>query len=142
MTNSGERLDYARKQIGLTYKELGDIVGITESGIRLSIKRNTVKDHYINLISDKTGINKNWLLNGEGEMLLPKKDFKKKGSDLGVLELIKHLLDRNDELIQNETYRDYIRMTMELIMADDEREKKNKALEELRNIAIKKHQKD
>lgn len=77
-------------------------------------------------------INLNWLITGKGKMI-------NSNNDADTIELLNDLLERKDELLQNETFRDYIRMNMEFIMADDEREKKNKALDDLRKIAIEKH---
>ncbi|QKX05396.1 hypothetical protein HN014_10875 [Aquimarina sp. TRL1] len=82
MEKPGERLDYARKQLGLTYKALGEIVGITESGMRLSIVRNKLKEYHLNLISSETGINKEWVLTGKGDML--KNDIAEKEKPLFI----------------------------------------------------------
>lgn len=142
MDDISKRLSFARKNLGLTYKDLGEMVGITESGMRLSIKRNNIKEYYINIISDKTGINKDWLVSGEGEMMKSKNetvyDF---NSELNVPFLLQYLLDNNDKLLKDESFRNYIRMNMEYIMTDDEREAKLDALEKLKKLVREKHSK-
>lgn len=70
METIGERLEHFKKQNGLTYKDLGDVLGITSDAIRVAINRNKIKDFYINIISEKLKISKDWLLTGDGEMIL------------------------------------------------------------------------
>ena len=69
MSTIGERLEYARLQRGLTYNQLGDYVGVGGDAIRIAVKRDTVKAYYLNVFAEKLDINKEWLLNGEGDML-------------------------------------------------------------------------
>jgi polyhydroxyalkanoate synthesis regulator phasin len=69
MNTVGERLEYARKQKGLTYDKLGSYVNVGGDAVRASIKRNSIKDYYLNVFSDKLHICRDWLLTGEGEML-------------------------------------------------------------------------
>jgi hypothetical protein len=69
MNNIAERLDYARKQAGLTYIKLGSYVNIGGDAVRASIRRNSIKDYYLNVFSEKLSIRKDWLLTGEGNML-------------------------------------------------------------------------
>jgi len=71
METVGERLNYARKQLRLTYKEMSAIVDLKGDAIRLAITRNSVRDVYINILCKELGINKNWLLNGEGDWIAP-----------------------------------------------------------------------
>ncbi len=94
-----------------------------------------------NILNTYKDIDSNWLITGKGQMLSSRNKTNLVLNELSTLQLIDHLLEHKDELIQNETFRDYIRKVMELIMADDEREKKNKALEELKEIALKKYRK-
>ncbi len=131
-----EYIDYKKMSILSFEKSIG-----SRSTIDKAIKSNSNLrgDILSKIIVTYKDINPKWLLTGEGEMLLKSKAKEYNESD--VLELINTLLERKDELLQNETYRNYIRATMELIMADDERDKKNKVLEELREIALKKHMK-
>lgn len=99
MDTVGERLEYFKKQNGLTYKDYGDALGITSDAIRISISRNKVREFYINIISEKFGISKSWLMDGKGDILLPKKT----------------LSNSNDENIKNETFTDKITLRDEQI---------------------------
>ena len=63
-----ERLEYLRKQKGLSYKDLGDIINRTGDTVRKAIERGSIKEVHLNTFSYSLGINKNWLLTGEGEM--------------------------------------------------------------------------
>lgn len=71
METVGERLNYARKQLGLTYKEMSAIVDLKGDAIRIAITRNSVRDVYLNILCKELGINKNWLLNGVGDWIAP-----------------------------------------------------------------------
>lgn len=77
METIAERLDYQRRNKGLTYNDLATSVNLTEGAIRNAIKRNTIKLSHINVISDKYGISKNWLLTGNGDMLTSKTEIPK-----------------------------------------------------------------
>ncbi|AUC15452.1 hypothetical protein BTO06_09995 [Tenacibaculum sp. SZ-18] len=71
MNTVGERLEFLRKQKGKSYQALADLIGgISGDAIRKAIQRNNVKDFYVNIISDKLRINKEWLISGQGEMNL------------------------------------------------------------------------
>jgi transcriptional regulator with XRE-family HTH domain len=69
METIGNRLEYVRRQKGLTYGQLADYVGITGDAIRIAVKRDKVKDYYVNVFSEQLGINRNWLISGEGDMV-------------------------------------------------------------------------
>jgi transcriptional regulator with XRE-family HTH domain len=69
MQTIGERIEHIKKQKGLSYRQLAEIIGdVTGDAIRKAINRNNVKEFYINKISDKLRINKEWILTGNGEM--------------------------------------------------------------------------
>jgi hypothetical protein len=67
MNTIAERVDYSRKQIGLSYKALGELFGITWDAVRKTIERNNIKPIYINTFSDKYKIPKEWIEKGIGE---------------------------------------------------------------------------
>lgn len=73
METCAERFDYARKQLGLSNRELGELFGITSDAVNKSIKRDSIKAIYINTFSDKYGISKDWIIEGKGEMKLATK---------------------------------------------------------------------
>ena len=63
MKNIASRLNHARKELGLTYSKMAESIDIGGDALRIAISRNNVKPIYINILSHKLGINKNWLLN-------------------------------------------------------------------------------
>lgn len=67
METIGERLNYVRLQKGLTYKQLGEMVGIKEGAVRAGIKNNAIKPYYINVYVEKLQVTKQWLETGEGD---------------------------------------------------------------------------
>ena len=136
MNTISQRLETARKHQGLTYKKLGDLVGITESGMRLSIKRNNVKEYYINIISDKTKINKDWLLTGKGEMI--KEETPSNLSVNNIAGIINFLLDNNEYLLKNETFQNYIKMSYEMIETDELKRERDRLEAELKEKIRKK----
>ncbi len=64
-----DRIDYIRKDCGLSYKNLAELVGgISGDGLRKAINRGSKKDEfYAKQIAIKTGYNQNWVLEGLGE---------------------------------------------------------------------------
>ncbi|TDO67092.1 phage repressor protein C with HTH and peptisase S24 domain [Flavobacterium chryseum] len=68
MNTIAERFEYARKQLGLSYRAIGELFEVTSDAVNKSIKRDSIKALYINTFSDKYGISKDWILKGEGEM--------------------------------------------------------------------------
>ncbi len=81
-------------------------------------------------------INTKWLLVGEGEMINNENPTSKQ--DLSTVSLLEILVDKNEELLRDESFKSYIKMNMEYLMIDEVREKKKQALIELREIAYKK----
>lgn len=71
METIGERLNYARKELGKTFDDIASLIDSTGNGIRIAIKRNNVKDIYLDILCEKLNISKDWLKYGTGEMLLP-----------------------------------------------------------------------
>ena len=67
-----KRIQAARKAKGLTLKQLGDIIGISESAVsNIERGRNKASGSTLILICEKLGINREWLETGEGEMFAP-----------------------------------------------------------------------
>lgn len=64
-----DRINYIRQLNDLSFDRLAEIAGdISGAGIRKAIERDAVKVIYLNHIADKLGINRTWLIDGEGEM--------------------------------------------------------------------------
>lgn len=75
MTDIYERVDLARKELGLSFAELGELFGMTSDGVNKAIKRKNLKPNYINTFSDKYRISKTWL-QGNSEIMIDKKIIK------------------------------------------------------------------
>lgn len=138
----GDRLKELIAFKNLNYRSLAKKLDYSDVQVRkIALNKSVPKIDFIqSLLRIEPLLNLDWLLTGKGDKFKSNLDFDL-NNEVPVMILLKYLLDRKDELIDNETYRDYIRANYELIMADDEREKKNKALEELRKIALKRHKK-
>ena len=67
-----KRIQAARKAKGLTLKQLGDIIGISESAVsNIERGRNKPSGSTLILLCEKLGINREWLETGEGDMFAP-----------------------------------------------------------------------
>lgn len=62
------RFDYARKQRDISFRELGELFGITGDAVRKAIERGTVKPRFIKTFSDTYQISLKWLETGEGNL--------------------------------------------------------------------------
>ena len=66
------RFKSARKSKGLTLKQVGDILGISESAVsNIERGRNKPSGSTLVLFCEKLGINQRWLETGEGDMFKP-----------------------------------------------------------------------
>lgn len=92
MNTIGGRFDYARKQVGLSYKKLGELFGITGDAVRKSIERDNIKPNYINTFSDKYGIPKDWIEKAEGEF---RYNLPKEVEDIAVNSVFEHEFSQN-----------------------------------------------
>lgn len=65
----GQRLTYARKKSGYTQDSLAESIGVSR-GVIFNLEKEKAKPQeiVINAICQTLEINKNWLLNGKGEM--------------------------------------------------------------------------
>ena len=67
-----KRIQAVRKAKGLTLKQLGDIIGISESAVsNIERGRNKPSGSTLILLCEKLGIDREWLETGEGEMFAP-----------------------------------------------------------------------
>lgn len=69
MNSLGERLNYARKKKGYTQDSLAAAIGVSR-GVIFNLEKNKTEPQtiVINAICNILKINKDWLVNGEGEM--------------------------------------------------------------------------
>lgn len=122
-----EFIDYKELSILSFEKSVG-----TRSAIDKAIKNksNLRSDLLAKIIDVYPEINPNWLLTGKGNMLLDKPSSKLK--EIDKIELLNLLIDKNDELLRDDSFRKYFKMNMELLLFDEEKEKAKEAIEKLR----------
>lgn len=67
-----KRIKEARKAKGLTLKQLGTLLGISESAVsNIERGRNKPSGSTLMLLCDNLGINREWLETGKGDMFQP-----------------------------------------------------------------------
>ncbi|CAL2077398.1 conserved protein of unknown function [Tenacibaculum sp. 190524A02b] len=115
----------------------------TRSTIDKAIKNNSNlrSDILAKIIERYPDINPKWLVTGKGNMLKNLDNDFEFDLALEVPFLLEYLLKRKDELLEDESFRNYIKMNMAYIETDEDREKNKKALEKLRSFYKEKHQK-
>ena len=70
MENLGERLKFERKRNGYTHDSLAESIGVSRSVIfNLEKNKTAPKAVFINAITQVLKINKDWLINGTGDMV-------------------------------------------------------------------------
>jgi transcriptional regulator with XRE-family HTH domain len=73
MEKIGDRIRKVRKAFHLTQKEFGERLNISNSHIYgIELNNDIPSDSLVKLICMEFGVNKEWLVSGEGEMLLQK----------------------------------------------------------------------
>lgn len=91
-----KRLKELRNRLGLTQKEFGEKIGVTNFTISdIEKGKRTLTDRNMNLICEKYNVNKEWLETGSGEMfrpVLPVDEFS---------QLLSEIEDSEDEFIKN-----------------------------------------
>ncbi len=75
-TTVKERIVKARLALGLSQRQMAARLGVTKSAVSLwETKVREVPTSAIRLITHILGVSENWLLTGEGEMLLDRKGY-------------------------------------------------------------------
>ena len=70
-----DRLRFLRKSLNLTQKYMSDILGITQGAYSaIELGRNELTDRNAEILSNKLGINKTWLLTGLGDIKAGQED--------------------------------------------------------------------
>ncbi len=97
MNTLGERLHYVRKMKGYTQNALADAIGVSR-GVIFNLEKNKTAPQaiVINAICQILGINRQWLLTGEGEMEGSEKDHAQSG------RILKELYEFVGELSEDE----------------------------------------
>ncbi len=82
MSSLGERLKHARKSKGFTQDALADTIGVSRGVIfNLEKDKTEAQTIVVNAICQALNINKEWLLNGTGDM----SDFSKASQSAKIL---------------------------------------------------------
>ena len=121
-----ERLDLARRNKGLTYKDIATYIGISPEGARSSFHRKSLNEQKINLLVAALGINEEWLITGNGEMFLTEDQINENKKQAFALPSNYQVIEemRNDIRSKNETtkgvpfYDVEFRAGFELVMED------------------------
>lgn len=103
----GDRLRNLRKYYGLNQTEFGDKIGLKQTAIgQMENNTRSITDRTLMLLREKYNANEEWLINGNGEMIIEPDTFsldeyanKKRLSAL-ELDIIKCYMDLDDELRQ------------------------------------------
>ena len=97
MNTLGERLNYARKQNGYTQESLASAIGVSR-GVIFNLEKNKTEPQTIvvNAICATLKINKDWLINGIGEM----KDIKDAAQSTEILTELYNVAEKLSETEQ------------------------------------------
>ena len=123
-----ERYAQVRKDKGLSFRKLADILGISYGVIQnIEHKRvEKVSNTYINLLCDKLNVNREWLLYGEGEMYKNDQDSIAYAEFMGKIarvqdKNIKRLLEKAMKLKEDDLAK-FVRMVDVFIEEDEKKE--------------------
>ena len=76
--NSGERIKWLRKELGLTLDKFGEKVGVGKTAIsKLEKGENNLSDQMALSICREYGVNEDWLRSGAGEPFVPQSQKEK-----------------------------------------------------------------
>lgn len=107
-----ERLAYFKTKNGLTYNDLGNILGLTSSAMYGIIKRNEVTEEQIIFISEKFGITKEWFLTGRGKTPeIKNKEIKTKNINDFINESTTNYLKENNKITILEKENEFLKET-------------------------------
>lgn len=92
MEEINERFALLRKELGLSQKELGDSIGLSNSGVsNIENGIRSVTDQHVRLLRSEFNVSVDWLRTGEGKMFIQSKTFsfdeQAKKSNLTELEV-------------------------------------------------------
>lgn len=116
MQTFSDRLNYLLESTGKKKTELAKLLSVSDAAIwKLCNGKSNPSKQTITMISERFGVNENWLLTGEGEMQAPKSKeaelaeitaqlFKKSQTDEQtynfIMQLSEILLDMNEAQMQ------------------------------------------
>jgi transcriptional regulator with XRE-family HTH domain len=84
MQNSiGERVIFAREHFGLNQGELSEEVGMAQSGVsRIEANIREPSPRFLNALMVRFAVSPDWIMTGEGSMLIPSEEYIAKGIEL------------------------------------------------------------
>lgn len=105
--SKSDRLDAARKEKGLSLSALGDAINMSEAGVRQFLKRDNVRDLYLDVFEENFGISKQWVKTGEGEMII--------SNTPSFIDVLSILQSNKDNLLDFDIiYKEVVRIKCEL----------------------------
>ncbi len=120
-----ERLKEIRISQGLTQKQMSEKIGVTEATVsRMESGKSAITEQTVKSLCREFNINKDWLLNGEGEMNIISKQDEKIAEVLMEIhasgnEKLKNVVEKMLEL--DEKYIDIILSLVDTVIADKKR---------------------
>ncbi len=120
-----ERLKEIRISQGLTQKQMSEKIGVTEATVsRMESGKSAITEQTVKSLCREFNINKDWLLNGEGEMNIISKQDEKIAEVLMEIhasgnEKLKNVIEKMLEL--DEKYIDIILSLVDTVIADKKR---------------------
>lgn len=90
----GERIKLLRKHLGVNQEDFAKAIGLSGNSAVSQFEKGvtTPNDRTLAAIATKFGVNYEWLLNGSGEMLVPKEPESKVNVYARVEEIIERML--------------------------------------------------
>ncbi len=107
-TNEGEEIIAIAKEVFLKYQELIEKAGLMNNSLTGNLKISTVPGFDAPLLSPITAIKEDYpkikieIYQKPGQEIID--DIRENRSDIGILPYIKHLLEKNDELIYQKLF--------------------------------------
>lgn len=133
-----ERLLLLRKGLKMTQTEFADILNIKQSSYAsIESGRNSLTDRNAELLSNKLGINKNWLLTGLGDMRSGHEDV---NIDDDITKAIEELTEKGKPIGGNVVPYEFVQALLDERKRHDEKEmellNQNRQLMELLNSRL------
>lgn len=80
---------------GKTQTDLGEALGVAQASISDAKRKSKIPPEWFLKLSTGRGLNPNWLLTGEGPMLIPKEDIKQ--FDVNLLKRVIEIVEKRLE---------------------------------------------
>ena len=64
-----DRFDFLKKKYNITYKSIGDVLGMTYDAVRMAVKRESFSRLQLSKIEQMFGISEKWIKSGQGNII-------------------------------------------------------------------------